>query len=324
MHEVQSSCEAIKPDLIMLDLNFGDMDGVLLLNYLSNIKCKSPTIIIGFEDERLLLAIKHIGEVKGLTISGILKKPLQTDKIELILKGLEHSIIEHINDSTIAKALEENRFDMYYQPKIHIKTKRLHGLESLIRLKHQNGDIISPAHFIPIAEKSGLIVPLTHWVIRRVFEDCYKFNNNQLEVKFAINLSPNMLHDIVFPDEIFKLAKECNVTPKHICFEVTETGVSHQSDTIMEVLTRLRLHGFYLSIDDFGTGYSSIAELQRLPFNELKIDQRFIANLHNDQTTHTIVRSTIDLGHNLGMELVAEGIESHEIMGLLEKLQCLS
>lgn len=322
MHEIQKTYTEFKPHVVMLDLNFGDIDGVQLLNYMSNILCKAPIIIMGYEDERLLSAIKHIGEVKGLKISGILKIPLQEDKLKQILQKLDQRIMERIDATKLAKALEEKQFQMYYQPKIHIKSKQLGGLEALVRWKKSNGEMVQPMDFIPIAEESGLIVPLTHWIVRKVFEDCGKYNNGPKKLRFAINLSPKILNDIVFPDQIAKLASECKVDPENICFEITESGISNQSEIILEVLTRLRMQGFSLSIDDFGTGYSSIAELQRLPFNELKVDRSFVSELTDSSATQTIVRSTINLGHNLGMEVVAEGVETEEVMTMLENLEC--
>lgn len=322
MHEIQSCYETFRPHVIILDLEFGDMDGVLLLNYLVSIQCKAPTIIMGLEDERLLSAIKHIGEVKGLKISGVLKKPLQEDKLARMIDKLDQHIMEHIDAKKLAIALEANQFEMYYQPKIHIKSKQLRGLEALVRWKQSNGDMVQPMEFIPIAEESGLIVPLTHWIIHKVFQDSGKYHMNNINMRFAINLSPKILTDVVFPDEVAKLAVECNVQPKNICFEITESGISNQSEIILEVLTRLRIHGFSLSIDDFGTGYSSIAELQRLPFTELKVDRSFVSDLSDSSATQTIVNSTITLGHNLGMEIVAEGVETEEVMSMLENLDC--
>lgn len=324
MPEIQAGYKSFNPSLVILDLDFGDMDGVMLLNYLSNIQCKTPIIIMGHEDERLIMAIKHIGEVKGLIISGVLKKPLEEDELEQALGGLVHNKVAQVDAIKLARALEDNNFEMYYQPKIHIKNKQLHGMESLIRWRQHNGEMIPPMEFIPVAEESGLIIPLTHWVIRRVFEDCSKFSkhNKGRLVRFYINLSPKILNNLAFPDEVAKLAKECEVSPASIGFEVTESGVSHQSEAILEVLTRLRILGFALSIDDFGTGYSSIAELQRLPFNELKVDKRFVNDLANSSATETIVRSTIELGHNLGMDLVAEGVETFEILNMLHNLDC--
>ncbi len=322
MHQLQSVYDKLQPQLIILDLNFGEMDGIQLVNYLHNIHCKSSLILIGSEDERLLMAVKHVAETKQLLVIDFTQKPLQVHSLHKIYDYVDLKSPKKINASSIAKALENNAFSMVYQPKIDIKSKKLLGLEALIRWNHSSGIVIPPNDFIHIAEESGLIAPLTHWVIRQVFEDYSNYHKTKPAVQFALNLSPKMLTDLVFPLEAAKLAKEYGVDPTSICFEITETGVSHQSSIILEVLTHLRVLGFSLSIDDFGTGYSSIAELQRLPFNELKVDRSFVLELANSNATKTIVKSTIELGHNLNMSLVAEGVESQDVLNILEELNC--
>ncbi len=319
-HEIQNIYHLYKPNLIVLDLHFGEMDGVLLLNYLYHIRCNSPIILIGGEDERLLLAIKCIGQAKGLKIQGAFKKSLTEVEFEKKLLIIDKKSAP-FSPTEIARALENKHFVIYYQPQIEIKTKKLCGFEALIRWELL-GNIVEPEEFILTSEESGLIVPITHYVIRKVFEQCHWFIQKGPLLRISINLSPKILTDLAFPDEMEGLLKEFKIPANNICLEVTESGISHQSETILEVLTRLRIMGFLLSIDNFGTGYSSIAELQRLPFTELKLDKSFILDLAENKSTQIIVRSSIELGHNLGLTLVAEGVETEAPMNLLESLNC--
>lgn len=178
-----------------------------------------------------------------------------------------------------------------------------------------------PDEFIPLTEESGLIEPLTNWVVNKVIQQCQIFHAKNKDLKFSINLSSFTLNDPVFPDELLKVTKLHKIPPQNICLEVTESGVSHKSEIILEVLTKIRMLGFSLSIDDFGTGYSSIVELQRLPFTELKVDKRFVLDLL-EKNTEIIVRSIIELGHNLDLVLVAEGVENQQIFDRLVELNC--
>lgn len=323
LEEMQTIINSFKPTLIVIGMHFAGVDGVSLLSYLANINCKIKLVMIEVEDQKLLLAIKHINKAKNLNLQSILTKHLLAEEFEDALLHLERYSLLAVDARHIVNALEQNNFVLHYQPKIEFISRRLCGFEALVRLKPPHEDIIYPNKFISITEETGLIIPLTYWIIKKLFED-YKVynNNNEKTLKFSVNISSVNLNDPVFPDEILRLAKEYNVDPRSVCFEITESGVSHQSEVILEVLTRLRIMGFFLSIDDFGTGYSSIVELQRLPFTELKIDYSFVSDLIATPSTSIIIQSMIDLGHNLGLVLVAEGVENNETMEALEKMGC--
>lgn len=322
LEEIQNYFTTFKPSLIILDLHFAELDGISLLNYLTHIECKSQLIMIGVEDEKLLLAIQHISKVKGLKLQKILKSPLQAHELSEALKSIEQIKSSAIDAHQIVHALEENYFVIQYQPLIDLQTMGVCGFEALIRLKLPNGNIILPLDFISTSEETGLIVPITAWLIKSTFEQYHIFQKKGPNIKLSINLSSICLNDPVFPDEVLKTANIYKVDPKNICFEITESGISHQSELILEVLTRLRVMGFELSIDDFGTGYSSIVELQRLPFTQLKIDRRFVSDIIENPAALIIVRAIIDLGHNLGLQLVAEGVENQQTLTILQQLKC--
>lgn len=306
---------------ILLDSNIEDPGIIDILYLLSSINCKIPIIISGDCDEKVLLSVKRIGRLKDLSVYALHLNHMTPKKLTEILEHIDqHSQV--INSAVIAHALEKKQFEVYYQPKIDIRTNKLVGVEALLRWERPNHGMIYPDYFISIAEESGLITPMTYWVIREVFKQYVLWKKKKIVLNFAINLSAKVLTDVILPEELGKMIKEFKINPEHICFEITEAAAMHQPDIVLEVLTRIRLKGFSLSIDDFGTGYSSLVELQRLPFTELKIDKSFVSDIAYNQSNMHIVRSIISLGQNMNLSLVAEGVETIEAAEQLKEMGC--
>jgi sensor c-di-GMP phosphodiesterase-like protein len=211
---------------------------------------------------------------------------------------------------------------LHYQPKVNMKTQEIVGCEALIRWRLNDNSTIYPDSFIGVAEQTNLIKPMTQWVIRECFRQLRQWIDSKMGMGVAINLSANLLTNLSLPDDIMAVAEEFRISPSMITFEVTETAVMTQPKLAMEILTRLRVKGFNLSIDDFGTGYSSLVELYRMPFNELKIDKSFIIELDTNVEAQVIARSIIELAHNLGLNIVAEGIENNASQEILAKMGC--
>jgi EAL domain-containing protein (putative c-di-GMP-specific phosphodiesterase class I) len=306
---------------ILIDTTIEDPCVIDLLNLLAGVQCDIPVLIVGDCEEKILFSINRIGTAKGLTVHVIPLNYFEDKTFKEILDVFDKKRVL-INAEAITTGLEKKQFLMFYQPKIAIRNKLLAGVEALIRWERPLHGLTSPDSFIPIAEESGLIIPMTYWVIKEVFSQYAAWRKINVNVNIAINLSPQILTDLILPDELNKLSEEYKVNPKHICFEITEAAAMHWPDVVLEVLTRLRLKGFSLSIDDFGTGYSSLVELQRLPFTELKIDKSFVTDLTDNKANMHIVRSIINLGQNMGLSLVAEGVETQDAMDNLTNLGC--
>ncbi len=219
-------------------------------------------------------------------------------------------------------ALERDEFVLYYQPKIDIKTRRLVGAEALIRWNHPTRGLIPPDQFIPLAERSGVIKPMTDWVIDQALAQCRDWRKAGLSMQMAINLSGRVFQDPRFASRIKSALTANGLRPNCLEVEITEnillTDIEHVSATL-KVLHDL---GVLVSIDDFGTGYSSLAYLKQLPLNTLKIDKTFVLDMVKDENDALIVRAIIDLAHNLGRDVIAEGIENKETWDLLEMLGC--
>jgi EAL domain-containing protein (putative c-di-GMP-specific phosphodiesterase class I) len=319
--ELPTAIDSPHITFILLDTSIQEPCIIDLLGLLANLKCNIPILAVGDCEEKIMLSIHRIGVSKGLSVYVMPQSSFADDSIKELLDLIDKKI-GIINDEAITIGLEKKQFRMHYQPKIESLTKKLVGVEALIRWERPNHGLTPPDLFIPLAEESGLIIPMTYWVIKEVFSQYALWNKNQIRVNIAINLSPKILTDLILPDELDKLSKEYKVNPNHICFEITESAAMHWPDIVLEVLTRLRLKGYSLSIDDFGTGYSSLVELQRLPFTELKIDKSFVTDLMANKANMHIVRAIINLGRNMGLSLVAEGVETKDAMDNLTHLGC--
>ncbi|MYN25293.1 putative bifunctional diguanylate cyclase/phosphodiesterase [Duganella levis] len=222
----------------------------------------------------------------------------------------------------LRNAAERNEFRLHVQPKISLQTGKVVGMEALVRWVHPERGNVFPDEFIPFAEQTGFIRVLTRWVMERSAELCRELALKGHPLKVSVNLSTRDLLDQDLPAKFADLLARHKLTPGSFCLEITESAIMDDPVRAQHTLERLSAMGLDLSIDDFGTGYSSLAYLKRLPVNELKIDKSFVLNMENDEGDTKIVRSTIDLGHNMGLRVVAEGIESEAVWRLLAELGC--
>jgi len=218
-------------------------------------------------------------------------------------------------------AIIKNELVAYYQPKVDVKTGIVKELEALVRWKHQVRGLIPPDKFIPLAEQTGLIKPLTLWILHESLMQCTKWNNEGFKFRIAVNLSTSGLLDVDFPDTVARALNTHNISPEQLLIEITESAVMMDEDQAMGILNRLANLGVRLSIDDYGTGNLSLSYLSKLPVKELKIDKSFVTDMGSNNNAQ-IVQSTIDLGHNLGLEVVAEGVENAWTLSLLQPLGC--
>jgi diguanylate cyclase (GGDEF)-like protein/PAS domain S-box-containing protein len=224
----------------------------------------------------------------------------------------------------LRRAIEERELVLYYQPKMALATGEVRAVEALLRWHHPQRGLVMPDDFVPVAQQTGLIKPLTLYVLARALEQCRAWQEDGTPLSIAINLSTRNLLDVEFPDEVELLLDRWDVDPALVEFEITESTMLADPARTRGILERLAGMGIRLSIDDFGTGYSSLAYLKRLPVNEIKIDGSFVVGMATNEDDATIVRSTIDLGRNLGLDVVAEGVEDAETLGRLKRLGCTS
>jgi EAL domain-containing protein (putative c-di-GMP-specific phosphodiesterase class I) len=310
-----------KPDVILLDLNMPGTDGIELLRFLANQQSSAAIFVISGEDSRVVSTTTKLGREFGLNMAGEIPKP-----VEII--ALRGALAEHykedrkITESDLAAAIEGEELFVCYQPKLLLQTGQVLGAEALVRWRHPEYGNVLPDEFIPLAEQSGLILPLTNKVLDLVLEESVRWKKKWQNLTFAVNLSPLLLTDISLPDRIIETLAINDFDPSRLLLEVTESGAMVDPVATMDILARLRLKGIQLSIDDFGTGFSSLVQLYRLPYSEIKIDKSFSIAMTKDDEAATIIRSTIGLGHSMGLKIVAEGIEDQETMDVLAELGC--
>jgi diguanylate cyclase (GGDEF)-like protein len=222
----------------------------------------------------------------------------------------------------LRRAIRNRELVLYYQPKAALRSGEVASVEALVRWDHPKSGLIPPDEFVPLAERTGLMKPFTSYAIDEALRQCAEWRERGLDLTVAVNLSMRNLLDVSFPEEVAELLRVRGVEPARLEFEITESTVLVDPTRSKLVLDRLSAMGVKLSIDDFGTGYSSLAYLKRLPLNELKIDRSFVMHMLENEDDAVIVRSTIDLARNLGLEVVAEGVEDAPTWDALASLGC--
>ncbi|MDN5390833.1 MAG: EAL domain-containing protein [Pseudomonas sp.] len=222
----------------------------------------------------------------------------------------------------LRSAASDGQLQLYYQPKMDIRSGHVRQAEALLRWQHPELGMVSPAEFIPLAERTGSMFLLTGWVIEEGIRQLSAWNRKGLHMQLSLNISAEDLHGENLLMTVERLLKRYQLSAEQLIFEITESTAMRDPEHSLNVLEKLRDGGISLSVDDFGTGYSSLAHLKRLPVQELKIDQSFIRNLDETSEDAVIVRSTIEMSHNLGLKVVAEGVEYQHTLELLERWHC--
>ncbi len=220
------------------------------------------------------------------------------------------------------RAIDSHELLLHYQPKIDLRHGQVVGVEALVRWQHPTLGLLFPDSFIPLAERCGLINPLTLRVLRMAIQQHHQWKQDGLELAIAVNLSARSLQDLNFPAQVAECMQVQGIDSKYLEFEITESAIMADPARALKVLTQLNEMGFQVSIDDFGTGYSSLAYLQKLPVHAVKIDKSFVMNMATNPSNVAIIRATLDLGHNLGLKVIAEGVENREAYDSLMSLGC--
>ncbi|MCW8929399.1 MAG: EAL domain-containing protein [Gammaproteobacteria bacterium] len=233
-----------------------------------------------------------------------------------------HSVERLSLGTELRLAIDENKLELYFQPKYELNSGNVIGAEALLRWQHPRMGFISPELIIETAEHMGLINDLTYWIINNAVFECSECNKKGLGFNLAINLSVHNLRDSELYNKINKALKQYQLPNHLLTLEVTESAMMTNPEQSIEVLNVLSKNGINISVDDFGTGFSSLAYLKQLPVSELKIDKSFVIDMEEDKNDEVIVRSTIELGHNLGLRVVAEGVEKRKSWVMLKKMKC--
>jgi len=219
-------------------------------------------------------------------------------------------------------AIEREQLELYYQPKLHLRSGLMTRAEVLIRWNHPQRGFLTPTNFIPLAERTGLIRPLTDWLLNRALEQCRKWQTAGAPIHVAVNISAKSLLDQDLPQKVQRALERWDVDPRFLKIEITESSIMADPAHALAILALLQSMGVRLSVDDFGTGYSSLTHLRELPIDEIKIDKSFVAQMTRSEADAAIVRTVIHLAHDLGKQVCAEGVEDEATWRMLCDLDC--
>lgn len=324
-HEFRHLYETLSPGTVVLDLNIpGGQDGIELLRYLADRDCRADVILNSGFDEHVLKTAQRLAESHGLKLVATLHKPNSLESLEA---ALSRSVRQHpaFTAQELKDGISNREIVVHYQPKVNLRSEPvpvIESVEALARWDHPGLGRVAPGDFVPLAEVSGLIGDLTDLMLEMSVDQLTQWRQGGLDLSIAVNVSPLLLGDLGFPDRLGALLARSEVPSSRLSLEITESGAMADVTLAMETLSRLCIRGVSLSLDDFGTGFSSLVQLYRLPFRELKIDKFLVLDLAKSEEAQIIVRSVIDLAHNLGMQSCAEGVEDPEALVLLQSFGC--
>jgi len=320
---------AFTPDttLILLDLMMPEMDGIEMLRLLSEQKCKAGIVLMSGVGIRVLETAAQLAQVLRLSIVGHLQKPFRLTELEEVLArhaepvalSISHEGAQFITlNEELRSAIERNEFVIHYQPQIDIATGCVIGVEALVRWQHPERGLIFPDHFIRRAEELGLIDKLDWLVADRAMSEVGQFTNGDgRALMLSLNASVYSLFDLKFLDILVSIAEKYGISPGNITIEITESGLINELSRTLDILARLRMKEVRLSVDDFGAGYAMMQQLKNIPATELKIDKSFVQDLQGNGKVCIMIQKTIEMAHELDMQVIGEGVETPEQLDFL-------
>ena len=319
--ELEIDPERLNVDLVILDFRLGRATGLDVIRLLMTRALSPQVILLSAADRSSVMGALELGRSCGLNMLGILEKPLDARALLRIVEQLQASLWE-VASCDIRSALECSHFLLAYQPKFCLSTGRVTGVEALARWQDPELGLVPPDRFISVAEKDGQIIPLTWQLVEQALAQQYRWRKMGINLDMAINLSPIVLDTDDFLMQFLRRTEAHNVAPESLTLELTETRGIRDMNRAVGQLARLRDEGFNIAIDDFGTGNASMLQLYRLPFTQLKIDRAFVADCTEDDKAQSIILMVIELAKRLGLDVVAEGIETREQGNLLKRAGC--
>jgi EAL domain-containing protein (putative c-di-GMP-specific phosphodiesterase class I) len=325
--------EGASYDIVILDLQMPEMDGIEFMGHLSNSGFVGGLVLLSGEDKRMLETALGLAKSHRLNILGALPKPLQPTLLWDMLSKFEPSSRasnsylpqETITEEELIQGIQgstENYPMLVFQPKVCIRSGEITSVETLARWWNADRGVLGPATFIPLAEETGLIDDLSFVIYRKAVIQLANWSKQGINMLCAVNISVNSFSKKAFCDYLVEVASEHGVQSNQITLEITESQTMAMAVDCLQALMGMRLKRFCLSIDDFGTGSSSMAQLKNIPFTELKIDRAFVNGATHDASARAILETSIELAKKLNMQIVAEGAETREDWNLVEELGC--
>lgn len=316
-----------KIEVMIIDLCMPQMDGIELLRELAERNFSGRLVVISGLDKSVLRGALEVARLHPLNVVGALPKPIDLTELTKVLErtacltGKVDESFRHLQSDDLFDAVMHRDIKPYYQPLVDIRNEKVVGIEALARWDHDTLGMIPPDVFIPMAEREGVIYTLTNLMFELALKDFQKLKALGYTLNLAFNLSASLLSLHKLPDNLFNQLKKHDIEAEEVTLEITESFGIVNNHEAMETLSRLRVKGFKLAIDDFGTGYAAINNLLNMPFNQIKIDRTFVTDASDNDVAKTLLESCLKLSHDLGLDVVCEGIESEEDLNLVRHLE---
>jgi EAL domain-containing protein (putative c-di-GMP-specific phosphodiesterase class I)/CheY-like chemotaxis protein len=309
------------PDLIMVDLSLGESDAIEVMRSLADRRFDGALMLMsGRHEAPTLRQVHEIGKHYGFRLLPFLRKPFSIAELQERLAAFEALNEREVPGSDLETALRHNTLELWYQPKIDLRTRLVYGAEALIRLRHPERGVLAPALFLP-PPGDPLHQPLADFVIRRALADWRHLARRRIAIRIAVNIPVSVFENPDFVSGVRRYLPQ-DESFSGMIFELTEEEVIRDPEFAREIATQLMLYNIDVSIDDFGCGHSTFERLKQLPFRELKIDRKFVHGCAADRARNEVCRSIVTLAHQFGMSVVAEGVEGLRDLRALTEMGC--
>ena len=322
-------------DVMVLDLMMPGLDGIELIRQLGARKAQTRLILLSGLDRRMLESAQKAAHAYGLTVLTAMQKPFRPGDLRKILTTLRESAPAQTSEQhaaptydlsveDLAQGLARQEMVVHFQPQMSVEDETLAGLEALVRWQHPRFGLLYPSAFIALAENTGLALPFTYAVLNTAITSSRKiFEQFGFTGTVSINIPPTALTDISFPDQLTQILDRSGLDNSRFILEIGENAIPKDRSLFLDIQSRLRMRGIKLSIADFGTGHFYLERLgDYAPFDELKIDLTLVQKMASDPSSLRIIQNAIQLGHNLGLKVVAEGVENYETLWNLRRMGC--